>query len=105
MLTFDDFAKLEIRIGTVVEVERVEGADRLLKVIVDLGDEKRQVVAGFGHLHTPEDLLNKQVPVVVNIEKAMLRGVESNGIFVALNDDKATLLVPETPVANGAKLK
>ena len=105
MLKFDDFAKLEMKIGTVVESERVEGTDRLIKVIVDMGEEKRQVVAGFGHKHEPEDLIGKQVPVALNIEKAVIRGVESNGIFMALDDSGATLLVPQDEVPNGTKIK
>lgn len=105
MFKFDDFAKLEIRIGTILEVERVSGTDRLLKVIVDMGTEKRQVVAGFGHKHKPEDLIGKQVPIVLNIEKAIIRGVESNGIFMAIDDDAATLLVPQNSSTNGSKIK
>ncbi len=102
---FDDFAKLEIRMGTVLEAERVPGTDRLLKVVVDMGNEKRQVVAGFGHKHPPEDLIGKQVPIVLNVEKAVIRGVESNGIFMAIDDETATLLVPQKSVLNGSKIK
>lgn len=105
MLTFDDFMKLEMKIGTVIEAERVQGTDKLIKVTVDMGDEKRQVVAGFGHIHRPEDLIGKQVPVAMNIEKAVIRGVESNGVFIALGDEQATLLVPLQKVPNGTKLK
>lgn len=105
MFKFDDFKKLEIKMGTILEVERVPGTDRLLKVIVDMGNEKRQVVAGFGHKHKPEDLIGKQVPIVLNIEKAAIRGVESNGIFMAIDDTEATLLVPQNPVQNGSKIK
>ncbi len=105
MYKFEDFAKLEMRMGTIVSAERVPGTDKLLKIIVDMGDEKRQVVAGFGHLHNPEDLIGKQVPIVINIEKAMIRGVESNGIFMAIDDPKATLLIPQIPVENGSKIK
>src|SRR3990167_1900503 len=104
MLKFEDFKKLEIKIGTIIEAERVTGTDRLLKVIVDMGDEKRQVVAGFGHKYSPEDLIGKQVPIVLNIEKAVIRGVESNGIFMAIDDAEATLLVPQNPVQNGSKI-
>lgn len=103
MYKFDDFAKLEIRMGSILEVERVPGTDRLLKVIVDMGNEKRQVVAGFGHKHSPEELIGKQVPIVLNIEKAMIRGVESNGIFMAIDDVDATLLVPQKQIPNGSK--
>lgn len=105
MLKFEDFAKLEMRMGTVVKAERVAGTDRLIKVIVDVGNEKRQVVAGFGHKHTPEELIGKQVPIVLNIEPIMIRGVESNGIFMALDDENATLLVPQNSIPNGSKLK
>ena len=105
MLKFEDFAKLEIKIGTIVEAERVPDTDKLLKIIVDLGTEKRQVVAGFGHKHLTEELIGKQVPIVMNIEKALIRGVESNGIFVAIDDLEATLLLPEKSVPNGSKLK
>lgn len=105
MYKFEDFAKLEIRIGTVISVEKVAGTDRLLKIVVDLGNEKRQVIAGFGHKHNPEDLVGKQVPIILNIEKAVIRGVESNGIFMAIDDANATLLVPQKSVPNGSKIK
>lgn len=105
MLKFEDFAKLEIRMGTVLEAERVPNTDKLIKVVVDMGDEKRQVVAGFGHKRKPEDLIGKQVPIVLNIEKAVIRGVESNGIFMAVDDETATLLVPQLPTKNGAKVR
>lgn len=105
MLKFDDFTKLEMRVGTVVEAERVIGTDRLIRVIVDVGNEKRQVVAGFGHKHTPEELVGKQIPIVMNVEPAMIRGVQSNGIFMALADENATLLIPQHTVPNGSKIK
>jgi methionyl-tRNA synthetase len=63
------------------------------------------VVAGFGHLHKPEELVGKQVPVVMNIKEANLRGVKSQGILVAIDDDKATLLIPENKIKNGSKIK
>lgn len=105
MLKFEDFVKLDIRIGTIISAERVPDTDRLIKVVVDLGTEQRQVIAGFGHKHNWEDLIGKQTPIVVNIEKALIRGVESNGIFVAIDDADATLLVPEKLVPNGSKIK
>lgn len=105
MLKFEDFTKLEIRIGTVLEAERVPDTDRLIRVVVDMGNEKRQVVAGFGHKHEPEELIGKQVPVVLNIEKAMIRGVESTGILMAMDDEKATFLTPQESIPNGSKVK
>jgi methionine--tRNA ligase beta chain len=106
MIKFEDFTKLEMKIGTVVEAEKVEGSDNLLKTIIDFGDEKRQVVAGFGFKYSPEDILGKQVPVVLNIEPAEIRGVKSEGIFVALDAfGEPVLLLPEKPVKNGSILK
>lgn len=105
MLKFEDFTKLEMRIGTIIEAERVPDTDRLIKVLVDVGAEKRQVVAGFGHKHNPEELLGKQVPIVLNVEPAMIRGIESNGIFMALDDSEATLILPAQSVPNGSKVK
>ncbi|MBI3366224.1 hypothetical protein HY041_01175 [Candidatus Roizmanbacteria bacterium] len=105
MYKFEDFAKLQILMGTVVEAERVPNTNKLLRVVVDMGNEKKQVVAGFGHKHAPEELIGKQVPIVVNIEKAEIRGVESNGIFMAIDDEVATFLLPEKPVPNGSKVR
>lgn len=106
MYKFEDFTKLEIRMGTIVEAEKVPNTDRLLRIVVDMGEEKRQVVAGFGDKHNdPTELIGKQVPVVINIEKAIIRGVESNGILMAVGDENATLLVPQNPVQNGSKVK
>lgn len=105
MYKFEDFTKLEIRIGKIVEAEKVPNTDRLMKIIVDMGNEKRQVVAGFGHKHNPEELIGKQVPIILNIEKATIRGVESNGILMALDDEHATLLTPLDQVPAGTKVK
>ena len=105
MYKFEDFTKLEIRVGKIVEAERIPNTDRLMKIIVDMGNEKRQVVAGFGHKHKPEELIGKQVPIVLNIEKAVIRGVESNGILMALDDERATLLTPLHQVPVGTKVK
>lgn len=104
-VTFEDFAKLDIRIGTVISCERIERSNRLLKVVVDLGSETKQVVAGFGHLQEPASIVGKQIPIVVNIPAVELGGVLSEGIFIALDDEHATLLQPATQVANGTKLK
>lgn len=106
MFKFEDFSKLEIKIGTIVEAERVQGTDKLLRIIVDLGSEKRQVIGGFGHKYSPESLLTKQAAIVLNIEPAVIRGVESNGIFIAIDTGtEPMLLVPESPVPNGSKVK
>ena len=82
-ITIEDFAKVEMRVGQVKSAERVAGADKLLKVLVDIGDEVRQVVAGIAEIYNPEDLVGRKVIVVVNLQPRKLRGVESNGMIVA----------------------
>ncbi len=79
----DDFSKVEMRVGQVKSAERVAGADKLLKVMVDVGDEVRQIVAGIATVYQPEQLVGRKVVVVVNLQPRKLRGVESNGMIVA----------------------
>lgn len=105
MLKFDDFSKLEIKIGTVESAERISGTDKLLKVIVNIGNEKRQVVAGIGSHYGAEELVGKQVPIVLNIEPATINGVESNGIFMAIDMGEPVLLLPEKKVPEGSKVR
>ena len=82
-ITIEDFTKVEMRVGQVKSAERVAGADKLLKVMVDVGDEVRQIVAGIATAYQPEQLLGRKVVVVMNLAPRKLRGVESNGMIVA----------------------
>jgi len=82
-IAIEDFMKVEMRVGQVHTVERVQGADKLLKVNVDIGGEVRQIVAGIAQHYKPEDLVGRKVIVVVNLQPRKLRGVESNGMIVA----------------------
>jgi len=104
-ITFEDFAKLDIRIGTIVEAEAVEGADKILKLVVDLGDEKRTIAAGIAEFYTPEELIGKQVSVLTNLEPRTFRGVESQGMILAADDGKPVLLHPDKVITNGTKLR
>jgi len=103
----EDFAKVEMRVGLVKAAERVAGADKLLQLQVDIGDEVRQIVAGLALAYKPEDLVGRKVVVVVNLQPRKLRGVESNGMIVAASlPDGAPVLagfVEDVPV--GARLK
>lgn len=106
MIGFNDFTKLEIRIGTVVICERVPETDRLLRTVIDFGDCRKQVVAGFGFKIKPDTMVGKQVPVVVNIEPARIKGVKSEGVLLAVDaDGEPFLLLPEKPVPNGSKVR
>ena len=88
LVTVDDFAKLEFKVGTIVKCEPHPKADRLLVEQIDLGDEVRQVVSGIAKYYKPEELVGKQVVVVTNLKPVKLRGVESNGMILCATDDK-----------------
>ena len=83
LLTIDDFMKVDLRVARVVSCERVEGADKLLRLRVDLGTEERQIVAGIAKAYDPEALVGKRIVVVANLKPARLRGVESQGMLLA----------------------
>ena len=104
----EDFAKIEMRVGVVKSAERVAGADKLLKLLVDIGEEVRQVVAGIATSYAPEDLIGKKVVVVANLAPRKLRGVESNGMIVAASvapDGRPVLCTFTEDVPAGARLK
>jgi methionyl-tRNA synthetase len=105
--TIDDFQKLEIRIGTVLSVEVVEGADKLYKLSVDLGEEKpRQILSGIREYVLPEDLVGKQFPFIANLAPRTIRGLESNGMILAGSDDSGlALLNPTKALTNGTRLR
>lgn len=105
-ITFEEFKKLRIRIGLIVEAEKVEGTDKLLKLQVDFNDEKRQIVSGIAEFYKPEQLVGKQFPFVVNLEPRIIRGVESQGMILAVDvEGKAVLLKPVKKVPNGSVVK
>ena len=105
MIDFKDWSKLEIRIGKTVEAEKIENSDKLIKLQVDLGKEKRQIVAGIAEFFEVKDLIGKEIPILVNLEPRKLRGVESQGMILAADvDGKPVLLHPEKEVPAGSKI-
>jgi len=106
MISFEEFNKLQIRIGLILEAERIEGTDKLLKLKVDFGDEKRQIVSGIAEFYKPGQLIDKQFPFVVNLEPRIIRGVESQGMILAIGtEDKIVLLKPQKKVPVGAGVR
>jgi methionyl-tRNA synthetase len=106
MITIDDFKKLNLKVATVTAVQPHPNADRLYLVEVDLGGEKRQLVAGIRQFYTPEELVGKQVVVVENMTPAVIRGVESKGmILAAQGKDRIVIVSPEKPVEAGGIVK
>lgn len=107
-ISYDDFAKLEIRVGTVVMAEQIPDTDKLLKCTVDFGDfGTRTIVSGIALFRKPEEIIGKQLPYIVNLSPRMLRGVESQGMLLAASPggDGLALLIPDIAVPNGTKLK
>lgn len=105
--TIDDFQKIEIKVGTVLSVEVVEGADKLYILQVDFNEERpRQILSGIREFVTSDELLNKQFPFVTNLAPRMLRGHESQGMILAGSDDNGlALLNPSKSLANGTRLR
>lgn len=102
-VAFEDFKKLQIRIGLIVEAEKVEGTDKLLKLQVDFGDEKKQIVSGIAEFYKPEQLVGKEFSFVVNLEPRTIRGVESQGMILAISvKNKIVLLKPHKKVPAGS---
>ena len=106
-IKFDDFAKIDLRIAKIISAERIEGADKLIKLIISLGSEQRQIVAGIAPHYSPEDLVGKKIVVVANLEPKKLRGVESQGMLLAAvkgDDEEIALLVPDKDIEEGTKV-
>jgi methionyl-tRNA synthetase len=103
-IQYDDFAKLDLRVGTIVAAEKVAKADKLLKLEVDLGFEKRTIVSGIALHFKPEDLTGKQVVIVANLAPRKLKGIESNGMILSAEDEngKLHLINPEEIINPGS---
>ncbi|TSA43714.1 MAG: methionine--tRNA ligase subunit beta, partial [Chitinophagaceae bacterium] len=86
MIEFDDFAKLDLKVGTILSAEKVEKADKLLKLTVDLGVEQRTIVSGIALHFKPEDIVGKQVVIVANLAPRKMRGIESQGMVLMAED-------------------
>ena len=106
MVKLEDFKKLEIKVGKILEVNDHPNADKLYVVIVDLGDSKKQLVAGIKGSYTKEALVGKQVVVLTNIDPAILRGTESQGMLLAASDETGIVVVTtDKPVKLGSIVK
>jgi len=105
MITIDDFKKIELRVAKVLEAERVEGSDKLIKMQLSLGEEKRQVIGGIGKTYEPEQLIGREIIIVANLEPRNLMGLESQGMLLAASDENGiALLAPDKEVTPGSKI-
>ncbi len=107
-IMIDDFAKVELRVGQIKSAERIQGADKLLKLTVDIGDEVRQVLAGIAMGYAPEELVGRKVVLVANLAPRKMRGLESNGMLLAASagaDGKPVLCTFAEDIPVGSKVK
>jgi methionyl-tRNA synthetase len=103
-IVFDDFSKIDLRVGTIVSAEKVVKADKLLKLLIDLGFEKRTIISGIALHFKPEEIINKQVVVVANLAPRKMRGIESNGMILMAEDEEGKLYFvnPDKAIDNGS---
>lgn len=105
-ISFDDFQKIEIKIGKILSAEKVEKSDKLLKLEVDFGDEKRQVISGIAKDYSTEELIDQEFTFITNLEPRNIMGLESQGMILAADvDGAAVLLSPTKEVDPGTKIR
>jgi methionyl-tRNA synthetase len=106
-IQYPDFDKLELRTGIILSAEKVEKTDKLLKLDVDMGSEKRTIVSGIALHFKPEDIIGKQVVVVANLAPRKMKGIESNGMILMAEDDKGRLIfvAPDEKTGAGAEVR
>ncbi|MGB7957975.1 MAG: methionine--tRNA ligase subunit beta [Minisyncoccia bacterium] len=104
-MTIEEFQKMDLRVGTVVSAERIEGSGKLLKLSVDIG-EPRQILSGIAKSYSPEELVGKQVVIIANLEPRMMMGMESQGMILAAHggEGEPIVLMAQRAVPNGAKV-
>ncbi|MDI6733941.1 MAG: methionine--tRNA ligase subunit beta [Patescibacteria group bacterium] len=111
MISFEDFKKIDLKIGKVMFAEKISGSDKLIKLQIDLGEKDvgdnsglRQIIAGIGKFYEPENLVGREIVVVANLEPRMLMGFESRGMLLAAEDDGVVLLRPDKEMSPGSSI-
>jgi len=106
-IEYDDFSKMDIRVGTILEAEKVAKTKKLLKLLIDTGIDKRTVVSGIAEYYEPESLIGKQVSILVNLAPKNLKGIESQGMILCAEnaDGSLSIVQPDVKVKNGAEVK
>ena len=105
-VTYDDFAKLDLRIAKIISTEKIPGNSRIIKVVIHIGEEKREVVIGGAEYYQPEELVGKTVVVIANLEPRKIAGFESNAMLLAADvNDKPFWLTVQEDVPLGTKIK
>jgi methionine--tRNA ligase beta chain len=106
MVSIDEFRKLELKVAEIKEVQDHPQADRLYVLIIDVGDKTKQIVAGIKNSYAKEALVGKQIVVIDNLEPAMVRGIESQGMLLAGSDEQGIAIIsPQRPLKSGSIVK
>ena len=106
-IPFDEFQKLDLRIGKIIEAAQIPGSRNLIKMMVDFGSEKKQAIAGLLKWYKPEDLLGKKCAFILNLQKRIMMGVESQCMILAAEDEMGNVVVlqPEKDIAEGSRIR
>lgn len=104
LISIEEFQRLDLRVGRIVQAEEIPGADKLLKLSIDLGDRQVQVVAGIKRHYSPGELPGKLVAMVANLKPATIRGIRSEGMILAATDGTLALLAPDKQVEPGTRI-
>ena len=106
-ISYDDFSKIELRVATIVSAEKVENTDKLYKLSIDMGTEKRTLVAGIAQHYTADELVGKQIIVVANLAPRTMKGITSQGMLLAAEapDGKLSVVSPSREMPNGSTIR
>lgn len=105
-IKYEDFTKLDLVVANIETAEKVQGVDKLIRLIIDIGSEKRQLIAGIAEYYKPEELIGKQIIVLSNLEPRKFRGLESQGMLLTADiDGRPVLLKPEKELPSGSPIK
>lgn len=105
-ITYEDFMKLDIKIGRIITAEKVEGTDKLMKLEMEVGEERRTLVAGIAESYNADELPGKEIPVLLNLEPRKIRGIESQGMILAADSDgKPVLMNPDRDIPSGSSVR
>jgi methionyl-tRNA synthetase len=107
LVSFDDFTKMDIRLGTIIAAEKVEKADKLLQLTVQTGIDTRTIVSGIAEHYSPEEIIGRTIAVLLNLAPRKIRGIESQGmVLMAENEEgKLSFMVPEKPFGSGGEIR
>ncbi len=104
MIAYNEFSKIDLRVARVLECTVVENSNKLLRLYVDIGTEKRQIIAGIAKAYTPKELIGKNIIIIANVDYKMLAGLESQGMLLAADKDEPILLTMDKDVAPGTRI-